>query len=367
MSQTPPFQPALSPAAQSGDGGLDQMGALFDIAAPQVSVAEAEALACSLFGLKTVAKPLTGERDSNFQLVAADGPGYVLKVIHPAEDENVTDFQSKVLLHITAADPTLATPQLIKTTDGLIHGTWRRGGEALRRVRCLTYLPGRPLHLAPKTAAQRRNLGDFLGRLDRALQGFSHPAQNHDLIWDMKRSPRLLPMLDELPDPDRRALPVWALEQFRDRVLPHLDELRCQVIHNDFNPHNVLADSANGDVISGIIDFGDMVYGPMIQDLATAAAYQVTPDGHPLQGPLDMIAAFHAVLPLSPLEIELLPVMLATRLAMTISISSWRARRHPDNAAYIQRNQAAAWSGLERLRHLAPGEAASWLAQQLSR
>ncbi|WP_163066531.1 phosphotransferase, partial [Acinetobacter baumannii] len=70
-----------------------------------------------------------------------------------------------------------------------------------------------------------------------------------------------------------------------------------QVVHNDFNPHNVLAGATDDDEIAGVIDFGDMVRSPLIQDLATACAYQLTPDGHPLRGVADMAQAFHAVYP----------------------------------------------------------------------
>ncbi len=55
-----------------------------------------------------------GEHDRSFHLRDGNGGEYVLKVIHPAEDQAVTDFHRKLLLHIQAGDPDLAVPLLIR-------------------------------------------------------------------------------------------------------------------------------------------------------------------------------------------------------------------------------------------------------------
>ncbi|MEJ1978062.1 MAG: hypothetical protein WDN49_20060 [Acetobacteraceae bacterium] len=63
----------------------DTLGALLDVAAPPVSLDEAQFLARTYFGLAATARPLTGERDRNFHLQDAAGREFVLKVVHPAE------------------------------------------------------------------------------------------------------------------------------------------------------------------------------------------------------------------------------------------------------------------------------------------
>ncbi|MEJ1978063.1 MAG: phosphotransferase [Acetobacteraceae bacterium] len=260
----------------------------------------------------------------------------------------MTDFQSRALLHIAAADPGLPMPRLLRPISGdAPDANWTVPGMPPRRVRLLTYLAGRPLHLLTPTPSLRRDLGACLARLSLALRDFSHPSQSHRLLWDLQHAAEVRGLLAALP-PGRRALPERYLDRFATYALPVLPGLRAQVIHNDFNPHNILADPVTDTKIAGIIDFGDMVHAPLVQDLATAAAYQITPDGPVLQGPAEMIAAFHAICPLLPAEIMVLPDLIAARLALTITISSWRASRHPDNADYIMRNQKAAWTGLER-------------------
>lgn len=343
-----------------------ELGALLDVAAPEVSVAQAEMLARDLFGLHGAASALTGERDRNFLLRAPDGAGYVLKVVHPAEDPGVTDFQSRALLHAKAADPGLPIPRVHAPLAGGADALWQEAGHPARRVRVLDYMEGRPLHLLPSGPALRGHLGAALGRLDRALSGFAHPHASHPLLWDLQNALQVRDLLDEVPDPARRALPMACFARFEAHVLPVIPRLRAQVVHNDFNPHNVLAHATDDDLLAGIIDFGDMLRAPLVQDLATAAAYQVLAEGHPLQGPADMAAAYHAVYPLLDDEIAVLADLVATRMALTVAISSWRAVRHPDNAAYILRNQPAAWRGLERLQNLSRAEAQDYLAAALS-
>jgi hydroxylysine kinase len=344
-----------------GDLLMQQLGELLDVAAPEVTVAEAEALALVQFDLDARATPLTGERDRNFHLVDRDGRPFVLKVLHPAEPADVTDLQSRLLLHLAKAAPDLAVPRVVLPRGDGLEFIWRTDARPARRVRCLTYLAGRPLHLVPGTTAQRQALGGFLAKLDLALADFRHPADGYDLLWDIKLAGRVRPLLADLDHPEKRALAEAALDRFSQHVAPVLPQLRSQVVHNDFNPHNILADAVTTDAIAGVIDFGDVVRAPLVQDLAVAAAYQIGVDGHPLQGAADMATGFHAICPLLPEEIDLLPELIAARLALTIAVSSWRAARHPDNANYILRNQGKAWAGLQRLHVISRDDAICWL------
>lgn len=333
----------------------DVLGDVLDAAPPPASIADAEALAAQHFGLRATARVLTGERDRNFHLRAEDGGEYVLKVVHPAEDVAVTDFQNQALLHLALTDPSLPVPRVRPP----LAVPWQVPGQLLRLVRVYSWLPGRPLHLAPPGAGQRRALGATLARLDLALRGFSHPAQDHVLLWDIQHATRVRPLLAHIQDAARRAIPERLLDVFEQQAMPAMRRLRRQVIHNDFNPHNVLADTVADDRIAGVIDFGDMVNAPLVQDLATACAYHVQPEGHPLAGPAEIVAGYHAICPLLPAELEILFDLIAVRGVISVAISGWRAERQPDNAAYILRNYARAWAGLERLAAIPRAEAAA--------
>lgn len=338
-----------------------EIGTLLGTAVPAFSAAEAEALAREVFGLSAVASALSGERDSNFHLRAGDAEHYVLKVSHPAEDRQVTNFQTEALLHIAAVAPSLPVPRVLKTSAGETEWLLKRLGEDARVVRVLTFLLGEPIHRAPPSAMQRRNLGTLLAQLDLALRDFTHPASHHELMWDMKHASRLRDLLVHIPDPQQRGLAEKFLDNFEAHALPSFRQLRAQVIHNDMNPHNVLVCADDPDRIAGIIDFGDMVHAPLINNLAVAAAYAPTDTGHPLAAMADLVSAYNAELPLHGDEIDLLFDLIATRMVLTVTISGWRAARYPENRDYILRNNRKAWAGLERLNALSRSEAQAYL------
>jgi Ser/Thr protein kinase RdoA (MazF antagonist) len=129
---------------------------------------------------------------------------------------------------------------------------------------------------------------------------------------------------------------------------PRLPDCRWQVVHNDLNPHNVLAAPDDPDRIAGILDFGDMVETPLVCDLAVAASYQIDP-ARPLASLTGLVTAYEGVLPLTATERALVPVLTATRMLTTLALASWRASLYPDNAAYILRNVPAARDGLAAL------------------
>src|SRR5262249_28701052 len=130
-------------------------------------------------------------------------------------------------------------------------------------LRVVSYLSGRPLAHGAPSLRTFRSLGQVLGRVDRALQSFGHPGAFREFDWDIRQTPRSRTRLDAVTDPGRRALVTAWLDAFDTRVAPVLDRLPHQVIHNDANDWNVLADPDGGDV-TGIIDVGDAVFGPRV-------------------------------------------------------------------------------------------------------
>ena len=305
------------------------------------------ALARDHYGLTGELVALTGERDRNYRLhSAADGARYMLKVSHPAESALVADFQTQALLHIAATDPGLPVQRIVPSSSGMPSFTADPGDGLPRVVRLFTYLPGLLMPDAPRSTAQRLELARTLARLDRALQDFEHPAGALDLPWDVQRADTVRDLLVHIADPLRRTLAEHALDRFERLAKPVLASLRTQPIHNDFNVYNVLVDPADTDRIAGVLDFGDMVRAPLIDDLAVAASYQLGTEGDPLADIVPFVAAFHAVLPLQRAEIDLLFTLMTARLVMVVAISGWRAARYPDNAAYLLRNNPLSWARL---------------------
>lgn len=323
-------QPILPPAA---------LGDLLTSAPPTLTDAQAASLAQQHFGISGTLKHLTSERDLNIH-IATPTQGYVLKLANPAEPPEVTDFQTRALLHLEPS--ALPIPRVIRTITAATHADTPHG-----ILRLLTYLEGTPQHLTPRTPAQSRAMAQMAARLTLALQGFHHPAANHVLQWDIKQASALRPLLPAIPD-DLRGLASETLDHFDNEIAPRLPSLRWQTVHNDLNPHNVLTDPQNPDLIAGVLDFGDMVHTPLVCDAAVAASYQINP-AQPLQSLLTFAKAYNETLPLTETEAQLFPALVATRMLTTIAVASARAARYPDNAPYILRNFASARDGLTAL------------------
>jgi hydroxylysine kinase len=305
------------------------------------------ALARERWGIEGSLRPLTGERDRNYLLApSGDGARFMLKISHPAESALVADFQTQALLHLAATDPALPVQRIVPASSGEPSFLCDPGDGLPRVARLFSYLPGLPLPEAPRTRRQQQNLARMLARLDLALRDFDHPAGEFELPWDIQRADSVRGLLDHITERERRELAQGALDRFERDAKPRLAALPAQPIHNDFNIYNVLVDPADTDRIAGILDFGDMVRAPAIDDLAVAAAYQVGTGDDPLADIAPFVAAYHGVRPLQPPEVEMLFNLIVARLVMVVAISGWRAERHPENAAYLLRNNPLSWARL---------------------
>ncbi|MBE2277831.1 MAG: phosphotransferase [Rhodobacteraceae bacterium] len=333
----------------------DVLGTLLSVPPPVLAEPTLLAHLAAGWGLAGELVPLTSERDLNHRLDTADGR-FLAKITNPAEAAEMTDFQTRAFLHVAAVAPGVPVPRLIPARTG---APWR--DTPAGRLRLFTWLAGDPLHAVPRSLALARASGVALAQLTAALAGFSHPADDHVILWDIRQFSRLAPLLPVLSDPGTRDAAEAALARFATAVAPRLADLPSQVCHADFNPWNLLVD-ADRQRIAGIVDFGDMVRTPRICDLAVAASYQIDPAA-PLASLAAFVAGYHGVLPLLPEETELLFDLIVARMITTLVIAGWRAARYPENADYILRNTPSARAGLAAFRALGPMAVTRCLAE----
>ena len=335
------------PAVRRSD---DDPFALLAAAAPLISCRQAEQVARDHFGVTATARPLSAERDCNFHLTGGDRVEYVLKIDHPQQDARVTDMQTRALRHIAVAQADLPVPRVCRACAGGWAGTVDLGDGRRSTARLLSYLPGVPMSQVDSTPGLRRQLGVHLAALDRALYGFSHPAQDHCLLWDLKHAALLEPLASRLPTGAQRRIALDHLDRFGRAIRPALEPLRRQVIYNDLNPSNVLVDPADPGRITGMIDFGDMVRSALIVDVAVAATYQLRHTSNPFEAAAQLVGAYHRRQPLETGEIGLLFDLIVTRLIVAVLISTWRQALFPANAPYIMRNTRSNWQMLQRIQ-----------------
>jgi Ser/Thr protein kinase RdoA (MazF antagonist) len=144
-----------------------------------------------------------------------------------------------------------------------------------------------------------------------------------------------------------------------------------QVIHTDFHGENLLCDGAR---ITGILDFGDALTGPVAMDVAVAACYQLgrspgdqgAGGSDALRPALDVVAGYHGVDPLGSADLELVAGFLMGRLAARIILSQWHAMREPSNRGYLLRRTPQAIEHFAALRLLTPEDIAGRLRAVLA-
>ena len=318
------------------------MSSVLDSTPPRFSLDDAARIAEDRFGVRGTASALGSERDQAFLL-----DGGVLKISNPSEDEAVLDLEEAAIAHVAALDPELPVARPL-APRAIVDGHQVRMFE---RRYGHNGGPGLDDSAVWDIAAMH-------ARLCLALRSFFHPAAARELLWDVHHTPRLRPLLDEIADPSRRALVARVLDRFEERVLPQWNRLRGQVVHGDFNLDNLLLDE--DDRLSGILDFGDCCHTALAADVAVALASFLR--GRPAEDVFRVgrigLDGFASRLPLEPLELELMGDLVAARLAAIVSISAWRSRRYPDNAAYIEAWDDDSWNLLELLDGLDSDEVA---------
>jgi len=274
------------------------------------------------FGLSGRLNELGGERDRNF-LISRDDGELLIKVTNAAEPDELVRFQNAALRHIEKQDPSVPVPRLYPVPGG---GDWLAIGNkagVTHRVRVLSFLPGLAVREAPDDPRMMQAIGSAAASLDKALRGFFHPAADHPLAWDIKNAHRL-DCLREYVGDDVAALVNTVLDRFAATVLPVLPGLRAQVIHNDIAFHNTVVDPRQPQVVTGFFDFGDMIFAPLVQELATSAADVAVGRADPVAVAASLVAGYHSVEPLEPEELAVLPDLIATRSALAVAISAWR-------------------------------------------
>ena len=321
-----------------------------------ISVKEAIRLARDLYGIAAVAKPLPGEYDDNFHLIAADGREFVLKVMHPARESAFIDLQCQALKHLVENAKQLHLPRVSHTRTGDLYTEITAADGTIRLVWMLTFVTGTVLaKVRPHSDDLLENLGHFLGEMDSTLQDFRHPAAQRDLKWDLSAAGWIRDHLKGIEDNSRRALVEKFLTLYDAEITPALSHLRRSVIYGDANDYNVLVSHPERPPrkIVSVVDFGDMHFGLTVSEVAIASAYAILGKKNVLRAAARVVAGYHQAFPLQEREIAILYVLIGTRLAVSVTNSANR-KSVKSGDPYVTVSEAPAWEALERVARVHP-------------
>ncbi|MCG3141009.1 MAG: Acetylornithine/succinyldiaminopimelate aminotransferase [Anaerolineae bacterium] len=324
---------------------------------PKFSIESAQTLARDIFGMVATATPLPSERDQNFKLDAADGATYVLKIAHPDETRARLEFENLALERLTRETGLAIFPRALLTRDGAAIAEIADEHGATFLARALTFLPGKPLaHIQKPRAALWYDLGLTLAKMDLALAPLEHPAMVRFIQWDAAHAPLAIQQnLEFVADAAQRATLENFLARFQQSAAPHLPALRRSVIYNDANDYNLLIQNER---VSGVIDFGDMLYSYTANDAAIACAYAMLDRDDPFEVAREILRGYQAAFPLTADERAALPELILLRLALSVSVCARQKNQEPHNP-YLAISEAPAWRLLTRLAEYAPSEFAA--------
>lgn len=298
------------------------------------------------WGITAPLSRLDGEYDLNFAVDSA--PGHVLKIMRAGCDPAFVEMQTGAIQHVLRAMPDLPVPGVVPCANGALIAKVADTDDRPRIAWLMRRAPGIAYaDMQPKTPDLAAHLGTVIGRMDAALADYRHPSLDRSFKWNLTEGDWIADQLEVIDDPARRAI-LSDIVQTYAAIKPGLDALPVQAIHNDLNDYNILAHASltAPPKITGLIDFGDMCAAPRICDLAIAAAYVVLDHPTPEAMLTALVAAYHAVNPLLPGEVDMLWPLLTMRLAVSLVNSTQMAQAVPDDP-YVTISQAPAWRFLE--------------------
>lgn len=270
---------------------------------------------------------LEGYANANYKVELPDGQRFVLKE-HKAEEGLSALFiaEGNILSKLSGQFPDrFQEPILARDGNYLV----KDGVDGASLYRMLRWVDGSFYYSTGHTPELFRSVGEQIAKMNIILQGESYPIiEARRIQWDLQYLTDLEGSIKLIRDPLLRKKVHYFMLQYKLHVLPQLSKLRRSVIHNDLNDWNLLVKE---NALSGIIDFGDIVYAPVIQELAVHLTYALIDKEEPLQWASYVLESYHKALPLTSQELDLLYHMIAGRMCLSLISSAQAKIDDPDN------------------------------------
>jgi ethanolamine-phosphate phospho-lyase len=279
--------------------------------------------------------PLDGYGSTNYKVILADGNRYLVKIYKAADYKLVREEERIIALIQHQLPIQLPIAQQLPISEAAPPNVY---------IRVLTFIEGTVLTPALATDALLAHLAQSAAAMLTALQPVeSDIIQAHEHDWNLRDALRNRHKMDFIADPADRKIVQHYFSVFENDVLPVWGSLRKSIVHGDLNEANILV---NNDRVEGFIDFGDISYAPAICELAILLTYLMLlfPDDYMDKAAL-VVEHFHRQFPLTTEEIDILPLLIATRLCVSVCNSAEAKARQVDTE-YILISEQQAWQML---------------------
>lgn len=226
-------------------------------------------------------------------------------------------------------------------------------------VLLLNFVPGKLLNEIPLNTQLLLNAGVAVGSMDRDLKDFvGEELKRPEFSWDLSNvDEKIEPCLEAVTDPHHVEMVREVCEAFRKTVKPKLHLLPKQIIHGDPNYTNLVFSPRNKHCSQysvqdiGVIDFGDLNYSCTVFEIAISLMYILNLEGVLKCGRTQMaghfFAGYSSVHPLSSEELEVLPVLVASRFCQSLVFGAYVSKLVDPGNEYILETAKNGWENLE--------------------
>jgi ethanolamine-phosphate phospho-lyase len=287
------------------------------------------------FQINGILKEMDGYQDKNYLVKSPTGKKYVLKILVNQDDNEFVRSQSILLKELSNRPIGSILPHPIPNMEGeLITEINSEGKRFFARV--FPFFEGKFLAEAKPSLSFYAELGKVFAKIDHEMIGHDDPVlkcRTHE--WDLARVLEILDDIDLIESPEDRRLVHYYLLKYKEEVLPIYHKLPKGLIHGDGNDWNIIISDITDDQVGGVIDFGDMVWGARVNEVAILLAYA-------MMGRIDykmvfaeVIRGYQEVIKLSDIELQILPTLVAARWSQTI-VMAFRQEQINPGSAYHQ-------------------------------
>ncbi|GAX27503.1 hypothetical protein FisN_23Hh029 [Fistulifera solaris] len=354
---------------------------------PSVSLEAVEELLRQHFTAQTyrVLQQLDSYDDANYK-VQLDDTLYLFKIHNGVESKQFLQdaetsciaFQNALMEalrpepHITSnlpveraknllENPNNSTPTVISASLSVVS---EQHSPQMLCCRLLSWVPGRPMSTILFLPVETLLLtGSYLGHLHRAFD-VAFPQQHAEKdapwkkaaqryhIWNLRHVLDIHPfVIQYLPTADDKQARILSILDVFSAQLPDFQQtLPVGVCHNDLNDANILCDEQCR--VTGVIDYGDAVETWRAADVAICMAYAMLSSYGKSQRGFSAAAAvlrgYHSVTQLSEAERRAIPLLIACRLATSVTLGFYSYQQNPENT-YLLLHAQPAWNALALL------------------
>lgn len=271
------------------------------------------------YDIKATIKELVAYQDRNFLVTTLSGTKYILKITTGVDELEFIRSQNWMLVTLSHLPVGKFLPCPVSTIEGeQISEINFGGGRAYARL--FHFIEGTFLAEAMPEVQFYHELGRTFAQIDRDMAGLEDAvlkSRTHE--WDLARVMETADDVKLIQDPADRRLVYYFLMKFREEVLPVYYKLPKGLIHGDGNDWNILLSDYG---LAGVIDFGDLVWGARVNELAILLAYAMMGRNDFRDVYNMVIAGYQDVIELSDIELSVLYYLIASRWCQTMVMAA---------------------------------------------